>query len=325
MPPRRSSVGAVAAAAASAAAAAATTTAAAAAAAEAEAAEAATPLSMAEVTRLGRFVYEAGLPQPCRFYCGNKASCGRLFAVAAHLLDPGANQALSEAACRVACPFCNRDSCARCRILHHGALTCAEVQAMEAERAAARESESESGGGGGGGGGATESGLSLQLIRATSKPCPSCRISISHYHGHACHHIAPGTGCVNCGHHFCFSCLQPAGPAVLAGSPGCRCPAYCSNDDVLANIKNLPIPHDARCGCVFCPDCKCTIIPATAWDNRRGSRRGTSSGSSAVAGEGMTVVPFPCAQCDGTCVVCVGLVTPGEVSVHKSGRLSMSL
>jgi hypothetical protein len=26
--------------------------------------------------------------------------------------------------------------------------------------------------------------LSMQLIEATSKPCPSCKIQISHYHGH---------------------------------------------------------------------------------------------------------------------------------------------
>ena len=284
-----------------------------------EAEDAVAPLSMNEVQRLGRFVYEASIPQPCRFYCTNKTTCGRLFEVEEHLLNSDINQALSEEECRVECPFCDRASCVRCKILFHGALSCSEVQDIEAERASGA-------GEGGSGGGREKSGLSMELIRATSKPCPSCSMSISHYHGHACHHIAPGTGCVNCGYHFCFSCGEPAGPAIPAGSSGCSCPVYCINDHILSNIKNLPIPHDTRCGCVFCPDCKCTILPAASWDKRRGVNRNPEGAiNEEVAGEGMTVVPHPCAQCDGTCVVCIGLVTPREVSVHKSGRLSMAL
>jgi len=284
--------------------------------------EAVTPLSMTEVQRLGRFVYEASIPQHCRFYCTNKTTCGRLFEVEEHLLNSDINQALSTEECCVECPFCDEASCVRCKILFHGALTCSEVQDIEAERASGA-------GGGAEGGGREKSGLSMELIRATSKPCPSCSMSISHYHGHACHHIAPGTGCVNCGYHFCFSCGQPAGPAIPAGSSGCSCPIFCINDDILSNIKNLPIPHDTRCGCVFCPDCKCTILPTASWDKRRGAKQpqggNADKSDQEVAGEGMTVVPHPCAQCDGTCVVCIGLVTAREVSVHKSGRLSMAL
>ena len=293
------------------------------AAAEAAVGEKATaPLSMTEVQRLGRFVYEAGIQQHCRFYCTNKTICGRLFEVEEHLLNSDINQALSTEECCVECPFCDRASCVRCKIPFHGALSCYEVEEMGAERAV--------GAGEGGGGGREKSGLSMELIRATSKPCPSCSMSISHYHGHACHHIAPGTGCVNCGYHFCFSCGQPAGPAIPAGSSGCSCPAYCINDHVLSNIKKLPIPHDTRCGCVFCPDCKCTILPpAATWkkhDKAKRPRGGNFEISEKVAtGKGMTVVPHPCAQCDGTCVVCTGLVTPRSLSVHKSGRLSMAL
>ena len=32
--------------------------------------------------------------------------------------------------CKVDCPFCGQSSCARCKVLFHGALSCAEVQRM---------------------------------------------------------------------------------------------------------------------------------------------------------------------------------------------------
>jgi len=31
---------------------------------------------------------------------------------------------------------------------------------------------------------------------------------------------------------------------------------------VLDHISLLPVPHDSRCGCVFCPDCSCTVVKA---------------------------------------------------------------
>ncbi|KAL3152723.1 hypothetical protein ABBQ38_012314 [Trebouxia sp. C0009 RCD-2024] len=34
---------------------------------------------------------------------------------------------------------------------------------------------------------------SEELIRSTSKPCPRCRAPITHFKGHACHHITPAT------------------------------------------------------------------------------------------------------------------------------------
>ncbi len=64
---------------------------------------------------------------------------------------------------QVVCPFCATASCARCKVLFHGALSCAEVSEMERDRKD---------------GGAESS--SLRLIQATSKPCPSCKIQISH-------------------------------------------------------------------------------------------------------------------------------------------------
>jgi len=48
------------------------------------------------------------------------------------------------------------------------------------------------------------------------------------------------------------SCLRRAGPSVTA-EDHCACPIFCENDDILANIERAPVPHDRRCGCVFCP------------------------------------------------------------------------
>jgi len=259
--------------------------AAAAAAAAATEEEAEAPLKREEVQRLARFVYEASIPLERRFYCCNSEKCNRLFDLD---FDAAELPFRTKEECRVVCPFCSAESCARCKILFHGALECEEVASMEAEK--------RDGGG---------SEVSLRLIQATSKPCPSCRIQISHYHGHACHHIAPGTGCVNCGYHFCFSCLRKAGPILGPMEKPCGCAPFCENDDILAHVKHSPVAHDDRCGCVFCPDCRCEVIS-------------TKAGAAVVE-------PRPCANCDGTCVVCVGVVVPGSVSVHKSGRMMAAL
>ncbi len=61
------------------------------------------------------------------------------------------------------------------------------------------------------------------------------------------------------------------------------------------------------------PDCRCEIIA------------GDGPNAHGIAGEGMMVVPHPCANCDGTCVVCIGIATPGSISVHASGRMLASL
>jgi len=63
------------------------------------------------------------------------------------------------------------------------------------------------------------------FINATTKACPNqaCRLRVTHYHGHACHHIMPTPfcyacqsyscshgkkGCPGCGLHFCYRCEQ---------------------------------------------------------------------------------------------------------------------
>ena len=79
--------------------------------------------------------------------------------------------------------------------------------------------------------------LTDALLDKTSKACPNCGIRISHYHGHECHHIKPGTGCPGCGHHFCYMCLHTTGKKWRKE---CDCPTYCTDS----------------CGCPPCPDCK---------------------------------------------------------------------
>jgi hypothetical protein len=81
---------------------------------------------------------------------------------------------------------------------------------------------------------------SLEVFFATSKACPFCSIRISHYRGHASHHITPGGGCPSCHNHFCYSCLGHRGVgAAWKGCPnGCR------------------LLCDDTCSCADCPDCQ---------------------------------------------------------------------
>ena len=132
--------------------------------------------------------------------------------------------------------------------------------------------------------------LSLALIRVTSKACPNrqCSQRISHFHGHACHHISPVTnGCPACHLHFCYVCLRKHGSAGHY-SRNWRCPhgsSFCIADDILSNLIMEPYPRDRRCGCPICPHC----APHT-----------------------------PCAQCDGGCVVCRGIVPPGPLQLSAA-------
>lgn len=126
------------------------------------------------------------------------------------------------------------------------------------------------------------------LIRVTSKGCPNprCEQRISHYHGHACHHISPATnGCPACHQHFCYVCGRPHGTPGGGFVRNRLCThgsSFCNNRELLANLVMEPYPHDRRCGCPICPNCK----------------------------------PHkPCEQCDGHCVVCQGVVPPGPTAL----------
>lgn len=209
-------------------------------------------ISEEEVARFERFVLEANIPSHRRFYCCN-ANCARML----DLAD------FSDTWPQLKCWYCCSVSCGVCQITWHGALTCEEVRQMR------RSSDA---------GGVGLEKLNNRIIDAITKACPNCGFRISHYHGHGCHHIAPGTGCLNCGQHFCYSCLSK-------GS-SCRpsCSAFCSADNLAYFLVDGPLPRDRRCGCTLCPEC-------------RPGRQ-------------------PCAQCDGSCVVCMGTVPPGTLRAN---------
>lgn len=80
---------------------------------------------------------------------------------------------------------------------------------------------------------------SLELEFRSSKACPFCSTRISHYKGHACHHIMPGGGCPSCHKHFCYNCLgYKEGGVEWQGCPN-HCSTFCNDN----------------CSCPICPDC----------------------------------------------------------------------
>uniref|UniRef100_A0A7S1A579 RING-type domain-containing protein n=1 Tax=Noctiluca scintillans TaxID=2966 RepID=A0A7S1A579_NOCSC len=119
------------------------------------------------------------------------------------------------------------------------------------------------------------------VIASSSKPCPNCQLAITHYHGHGCHHISPGMGCPRCLQHFCYVCLKKHGaPGVRKWNPTCKHRmSVCKQDQILDHVVLRPLPHDGRCTCPLCPDCR----PGAA-----------------------------CPQCFGNCVVCQGVVPPAN-------------
>eukprot|EP01041_Mallomonas_annulata_P000882 gene882-1708_t len=160
---------------------------------------------------------------------------------------------------------CRAKFCSSCQVEWHGGLSCSEYQG--------RKSSLED---------------SKALMSASAKECPNCHTAVTHYHGHACHHIR---GCPGCGIHFCYRCLraEEENERVRGERSRCVCEegrwgTFCVDDDILQNLSLLPFPHDQRCGCPICPDC----------------RRDT-----------------PCSGCSGDCVVCKGVVLPGPAELHS--------
>ena len=170
-------------------------------------------------------------------------------------------------------PKCNCSFCMSCLVPWHKGMTCTEYVTTCS----------------------TSDQLSQRFIAATSKPCPACSTPFTHYHGHSCHHISPagatGGGCPSCHVHFCYACLstEHENRTQRGDRKACRCPkgkwsTYCESVDIEKYLVDDPYPHDMRCGCPICPDC--------SFGNPCGGR-GSSSG------------------CDGSCVVCLGMVAPG--------------
>ena len=86
-------------------------------------------------------------------------------------------------------------------------------------------------------------------IRATTKPCPSCGLRVTHWHGHSCHHIQPSGGCPKCKVPFCYKCLESGTcNQRLRGAPSsCRCGGwsnFCSTTNIHKNLIVAPYPHD---------------------------------------------------------------------------------
>ena len=103
-------------------------------------------------------------------------------------------------------------------------------------------------------------GGNLGELLATVKQCPQCGVGVTHYRGHACHHIGTGRGCVGCvgagfphPQHWCYVCLGPW-PCINAASNGCN--TFC----------------DATCDCPDCPDCKVGCPCANWWVRARDTR-----------------------------------------------------
>lgn len=135
----------------------------------------------------------------------------------------------------------------------------------------------------------TES-LSQRFIEATSKKCSveSCFAYNSHFHGHGCHHIR----CPGCATDQCFQCgsTEQNNREQRGSRSRCKCPkgvwhTFCNSSDIESNIVHLPYPHDKRCGCCICPDCR--------------------------PGQ-------PCSACNGSCVVCRNKVSPGPSILEYS-------
>ncbi len=173
-----------------------------------------------------RLNLQAAIPAKDRVYCPN-ASCGGIS------IRPSASisDAMGPLGLCVRCGYCRNDFCLRCLVSWHPGKTCATVKKEQA-------------------------GLDLathRLIAATTRPCPGCSVSMTHYFGHYCHHITPGDGslrgpgsggCRNCGTHFCFNCLKMRTNPL---AKNCQCPTYCEVD-----VRT----GQPLCACVACPDCK---------------------------------------------------------------------
>ena len=123
------------------------------------------------------------------------------------------------------------------------------------------------------------------FLATTTKSCPGCSNLVTHYHGHACHHISPGQcGKKGCRANWCYAC-----EAQCTGHSCRNCNLFCTGTGILLFLEADPTgcayPKDSRCSCQICPTC------------RPGS---------------------PCGQCSGDCVVCRGLVPPGPQSLEPA-------
>ena len=216
-------------------------------------------LSIKEVRQLERHMVEAAIPPDQQCWC---PKCG-LLVLRAPLAPPSR---LNRLTCR---PCCGRDFPHDVQCPHCGHEW--DMNHRDDDQGSVATST---------------------LVWVTSKACPNraCGQRISHFHGHGCHHISPLTdGCPSCHQHFCFVCRRRHGtPGVFRFHPSCsHRSSFCVNENIMANIVQLPYPHDRRCGCLVCSHCA--------------PRR-------------------PCPQCDGRCIVCLSMVPPGPSELSPEGQ-----
>jgi len=90
-----------------------------------------------------------------------------------------------------------------------------------------------------------------RFINASTKACPKCNFRVSHYMGHACHHIT----CQNCNVGFCYKCEQSGemNSKERGGSSNCKCGGWSNNcnsfdSNSIKCIVVNPYPRDSRCG-----------------------------------------------------------------------------
>ena len=253
-------------------------------------------LTIEEVERLQRFIVEASIPAEQRTWCPR---CRLLVILPEPKAAVRARMAAEEAAAAAAAaPGVLRRLCSRARgalsavraatrpaaaaaewvVCPHCTHRWDQLRDVEDPRAAAGDRT-------------FDERASAALIELTSKKCPNPRCSqrITHWQGHACHHIAPATnGCPACHLHFCYVCLRPHGTpgGGYRRNPLCRHgSSFCSNANIEQHLVMRPYPHDRRCGCQICSLCR----PGR-----------------------------PCEQCSGHCVVCTGAVQPGPSVVSAA-------
>ena len=138
------------------------------------------PLEAAEAAKFRLWVISAS-------FSSDELVCCPLCATP-HWVDRVEVEGLGSGATRVVCSnaACRKRFCSSCQVEWHGGISCADYQS-----------------------GKSDSQNSATLIMASAKQCPNCHSSVTHYHGHACHHIR---GCpvstllltLRCSHSICL-------------------------------------------------------------------------------------------------------------------------
>ena len=232
-----------------------------------------TPLTEAEARKYDRFVKEQMIPPKNynntllrRVYCLDPHCTGQDEEGNLLVQDTGENRNINK----YECLFCSKEMCVGCCnndmdlvvVEWHGGLSC-ESAKTQRNRANIENLDK-----------------SKLLIDATTKKCPNCPARVSHYHGHACHHIGYNQGgCNNCKTDWCYRSGKVRSECQCG-----ICDSECSNVDIVNNIDiTSGWPVDQRCGCQICPDCRFGVgCPA-------------------------------CSRSGRGCVVCLGIVEPGSL------------